>query len=51
MPRTEPLPAPAEIAAARAPAADAASSDDREWVAPTRFIPADGVPLPSWTGW
>jgi len=59
VPRDEPMPAqqglpaaslvPREAAAAASPApreaAVAASLDDRDWVAPTRFIPADGAPL------
>ncbi|WP_417562991.1 dipeptide ABC transporter ATP-binding protein [Microbacterium sp.] len=45
VPRTEPLPSPDQIVALRPKAAAEASSDEREWVAPTRFIPADGVPL------
>jgi peptide/nickel transport system ATP-binding protein len=45
VPRTEPLPTPEQIVAARPQAPAEASSDQREWIAPTRYIPADGTPL------
>ncbi|GAA3751511.1 ABC transporter ATP-binding protein [Microbacterium kribbense] len=45
VPREEPMPAPVQIILERSPAEPAAHSDDREWVAPTRFIPDDGPPL------
>ncbi|MFE6736536.1 dipeptide ABC transporter ATP-binding protein [Microbacterium sp. NPDC057650] len=46
VPRMEPMPAMADaVVAERAPADAETPADDREWVAPTRFIPADGTPL------
>ncbi|MGN6203867.1 ABC transporter ATP-binding protein [Humibacter sp.] len=45
VPRTEPLPSPDELMARHAAAVQPADTDARTWVAPTRFIPEDGVPL------
>ncbi|WP_094770450.1 ABC transporter ATP-binding protein [Microbacterium gorillae] len=50
VPRTEPFPALEDAARDRPAATEERPSDDREWVAPTRFIPADGVPLLSVEG-
>ncbi|GAB3795348.1 ABC transporter ATP-binding protein [Humibacter antri] len=45
VPRTEPLPSPDELMARHAAEVRPVDTDARTWVAPTRFIPDDGVPL------
>jgi peptide/nickel transport system ATP-binding protein len=45
VPRTRPLPSQEELVRERAVATAATPADARSWVAPTRFIPADGTPL------